>query len=397
MTKQIKKENVMDEHSIDRRSVLAGTAGVAAVWSIFGTSKAAHAYPTRPGETLVPWADRVPDNPVPQILPNQLDWEKFESWITPIDQFFGVGHYGFPEIDADAWSLNIDGHIRNPMTLDIETIRRRPRQEVIFTLECAGNNGLPFLTGGVGNAHWAGTPLAPLLKEAGIADDAVEIVFFGADSGTESFQGVDFEENFARSMTVEDAMNPEILLAYEMNGEDLPARHGHPLRVIAPGWYGIANVKWLTRIEARNRPYKGRFMAQDYVTLREEERDGTSLWTRSSVGPNRLNSVPGRVTLADGVHQITGAAWGRPIQKIEVKIDDEKWREATIDLTEQAEHAWTIWSMEWSDATPGEHTITARAIDTDGNIQPAADDAILANKHTYWESNGSITRHIVIG
>ena len=283
------------------------------------------------------------------------------------------------------------------MTLDVGAIRARPRQEVVFTLECAGNHGLPFFDGGVGNARWAGTPLAPILEEAGIEDGAVEIVFFGADSGTETFHEVEFTENFGRSMTVADAMNPEILLAYEMNGEDLPARHGHPVRLIAPGWYGVANVKWLERIEARPRPYEGRFMAQEYVTLRAEDRNGSTLWTRNSVGPNRLKSVPGRVTLADGVHRITGAAWGAPIERVEVRIDEGDWQEATLDRSEQAEHAWTIWSFDWPDAAPGEHTVTSRAVDTSGNVQPAPDDPLIANKHTYWESNEQLTRRVAIG
>lgn len=386
----------MDTQAIDRRTVLSGGLGAAAGWGLFGKGLLAHAFPFREGEVVVPWTDRRPENPVPDVVPNQLDWERFDSWITPIDQFFGVGHYGWPEIDAATWRLEIGGLVRQPMSLDIEEVRSRPRQEVTFTLECAGNHGLPFFTGGVGNARWAGTPLAPILEEAGLEDGAVEIVFFGADSGTETFHDVEFRENFGRSMIIKDATNPEILLAYEMNGEDLPTRHGHPLRVIAPGWYGVANVKWLERIEARPRPYEGRFMSQDYVTLRAEDKSGSTLWTRNSVGPTRLKSVPGRVTLANGVHRITGAAWGAPIQRVEVRIDEGDWQEATLDRSEQAEHAWTIWSFDWTDATPGEHSVTARAVDAGGNVQPTPEDPLIANKHTYWESNGQLTRSVVI-
>lgn len=386
----------MDAQPIDRRTVLSGGLGAAAGWGLLGTGPLAHAFPLREGEVVVPWTDRRPENPVPDIIPNQLDWERFDSWITPIDQFFGVGHYGWPEIDSAAWRLDIGGLVRQPMSLDIEEVRARPRQEVICTLECAGNHGLPFFTGGVGNARWAGTPLAPILEEAGIEDGAAEIVFFGADSGTETFHDVEFSENFGRSMTIEDATNPEILLAYEMNGEDLPTRHGHPLRVIAPGWYGVANVKWLERIEARPRPYEGRFMSQDYVTLRAEDKNGSTLWTRNSVGPTRLKSVPGRVTLANGVHRITGAAWGAPIERVEVRIDEGDWQEATLDRSEQAEHAWTIWSFDWTDATLGEHSVTARAVDASGNVQPTPEDPLIANKHTYWESNGQLTRRVAI-
>ena len=117
-----------------------------------------------------------------------------------------------------------------------------------FTLECAGNTGLPFFTGGVGTAKWAGTPLAPLLEEAGVLEQGIEVVFWGADAGEQTWREMTITEQFARSMSLADALNPDNLLCYEMNGQALPPEHGYPGRLIASGWYGGANVNWLTRI-----------------------------------------------------------------------------------------------------------------------------------------------------
>ena len=201
-------------------------------------------------------------------------------------------------------------------------------------------------------------------------------------------------QNFARSMSLADAMSPDNILCYEMNGADLPAPNGAPLRLIAPGWYGIANVKWLKRIEVRDQRFKSRFMARDYVTIREEEHDGETVWAETSVGRARLKSAPARVTRNDAGYRIVGVAWGAPIEKVEVKIDDGPWQQATIDHTEEAEYAWKIWSLDWPAPAPGEHTVTSRATDTSGQVQPAMDDPWIAKKHTYWESNGQVTRRV---
>jgi DMSO/TMAO reductase YedYZ molybdopterin-dependent catalytic subunit len=191
-------------------------------------------------------------------------------------------------------------------------------------------------------------------------------------------------------------MSPDNLLCYEMNGAPLPEANGFPLRLIAPGWFGIANVKWLTRIEVRSSRYMGRFMAQDYVTLREEQQGGETVWRQTSVGRALLKSAPAKVTRSDGSHRIIGAAWGAPIARVEVRIDDGPWQAATIDQDEQAAFAWQMWSLDWPDAAPGEHSITSRAVDTAGNVQPAPDDPVIAGKRTYWESNGQVTRRVGI-
>ena len=172
------------------------------------------------------------------------------------------------------WRLAVGGLVQQPLALTLAELRARPRQEVIFTLECSGNHGFPFFTGGIGTAHWAGTPLAPLLREAGPLPQGTEVVFWGADAGPGPVGDQTVTEQFARSMSLADALDPNILLCYEMNGAPLHPAHGFPVRLIAPGWYGVANVKWLARIEVLNTRYEGRFMARDYVTQRTVQQDG---------------------------------------------------------------------------------------------------------------------------
>ena len=314
----------------------------------------------------------------------------------PNDKFFSIAHFDRPVIDASAWKLEIDGLVNKPMALTLADLKARPRQETVFTVECSGNHGFPFFTGGIGNARWAGTPLAALLAEAGVKEDGIEVVFWGTDAGDVELKerDVKMHQNFARSMTLAEAMNPNNILCYEMNGAELPAPNGFPLRLIAPGWYGIASVKWLKRIELRDKPFRNQFMARDYVTIREEDHNGETVWAETLVGPSLLKSAPARVTQKDKSFRITGAAWGAPIAKVEVKIDDGQWQPAAIDNSEEAEFAWKIWHLDWDNPAPGEHTVTSRATDVSGQVQPAMDDPWIVKKKTYWESNGQVTRRV---
>jgi DMSO/TMAO reductase YedYZ molybdopterin-dependent catalytic subunit len=355
-----------------------------------------HAFAFAQEGEVIPWLDRQEPNPEPEAIVRQLEWEDLDSWITPNDQFFVIKHFNEPQLDEKDWRLEISGLVDQPLTLTLDDLKARERQEVTFTLECSGNTGLPFFWGGIGNAAWAGTPLASLLAEAGTQEEAREVIFWGADAGEQTWRELTITEQFARSMALQDAMNPDNLLAYEMNGEPLPNLNGFPLRLIAPGWYGIANVKWLTRIEIVDRAYQGNFMARDYVTIREEERDGETVWTFTSVGLNRLKSTPAKVTKQGDAYQIMGAAWGDPIAGVEVQIDDEPWQPATLTEGAGEAFAWTFWTFDWGQPSSGEHAITSRAIAENGDVQPAPDDPLLAGKATYWDSNGQITRRVLI-
>ena len=378
----------------------------------------------QPGDVVLPWLDQPPPFPFPEGAGSQLVWEELDSWLIPAEKFHFVTHYGVPSgLDqaAATWRVSVSGLVGRPVSLSLPDLKSRPRREVDFTLECSGNTGtgLPFATGFIGNARWAGTPLAPLLEEARLRRDAIEVVFYGIDRGTQTIRdntgivsagrtgtippdgGLSVTEQFARSMSLDDALDSRNLLCYEMNGEDLPHKNGFPVRLIAPGWYGVANVKWLTRIEVRDQRHAGNFMARDYVTIREEQRGGNPFWTFSTVRHFRLKSAPAKVVRRGNRYVVLGAAWGAPIEAVEVRIDAGPWRPAT--LFGPAAHrrsaqglAWRFWTFNWETPGAGEHRVTSRAFDVEGNIQPAPDDPFLASKVTFWETNGHITRRVLI-
>ena len=342
------------------------------------------------GEEVIAFEDTPKFDPAKPRLP----WEQTSEWLTPQDQFFFVGHYGFPEVKLADWKLELGGLVGKPLAVTLEELKKRPSREYVATMECSGNGP----TGGlIGNAKWKGTPLAGLLKEAKVAPEAVEAVFFAADSGTEKIRGADYKQNFARSLPVAEAMSNDVLLCYEMNGQALNDKHGAPVRLIVPGHYGVAWVKWLNRIELHDRKYLGRFMGRDYVTIRGEKRGAETIWRETSVGRMNLKSVPSRVVKrTDGKLVIQGAAWddGTPIKRVDVKIDSGEWLQAKLDESHKEPYTWRFWSLEWLAATPGEHTISSRATNAKGKVQPAASDDAIALKKTYWEANQMAVRKI---
>ncbi len=391
----------MGEHEapsirFSRRDALkaGGALGIAAFAGGFpGLALSAAA---QPGEEVLPWLDQPPPSAAPDVVGTQLVWEQLDAWKTPNDKFFTVQHYNKPAIAAQAWSLKVNGLVQKPLSLSLADLRARPRREVNFTLECAGNHGFPWFTGGVGNATWAGTPLAPLLQEAGLLDQAKDVVFWGADSGEDAVRDAKIAEQFARSMSPADALDPQLLLCYEMNGAPLPPLHGAPVRLIAPGWYGVTNVKWLERIEALPTRYEGRFIGRDYVTMRKAQHGADTVVRFTSVGHTLLKSAPAKVARTGGQYRIVGVAWGGPVARVEVSVDGGAWQAATLEEGVGDTFAWTLWNLDWGTPTAGEHTVTSRAVDARGNIQPAMDDPLIAEKLTYWESNGQVTRRVRI-
>ena len=262
------------------------------------------AFPSRPGEEVVPWLDQPGANPSGGVVENLQPWENLaSSFITPNDKFFRVSHYDKPVIDDKKWNLEIAGLVKKPMNLTLPAIKARPKQEVVYTIECGGNHGFPWFTSGIGTAKWGGTPLAPLLKQAGVMDRGIEVVFWGADSGTEIIREMKIPQHFARSMSLGDAMSPNNLLCYEMNGAALPQPHGAPVRLIAPGWYGIANVKWLNRIEVRDTRLHGPLHG---ARLRHYSR-------RAAQRRNRIGRNLGRPHVAEvGAGQGHAQGWAVP-------------------------------------------------------------------------------------
>lgn len=379
--------------AVSRRTLMASSAATLAALGMPRGARLAFAAQTPVDGSVIPWTDQLAENPVPNVLVQQLDWATLDSWITPNDDFFIIKHYDEPMIDLSTWTLQVSGLVANPMSLTHADLQARERAEVTFTIECSGNTGLPFFDGGIGNAVWAGTRLASILEEAGVAENGSEVVFWGADAGDQVRGDVTITEHFARSMSLEEAMNPENLIVWEMNGEPLPPLHGAPARLIAPGWYGVANVKWLTRIEITDQRYAGNFMARDYVTMRQVVHDAEQVWTLNTVAHDRLKSAPARVIENDGSYTVQGAAWGEAIGSVGVSVDSGPWQDAELTTGADDPYTWTFWTYDLGPLLAGEHTIASRAVSVSGQEQPAPDDPFLAGKTTYWESNGIITRH----
>jgi DMSO/TMAO reductase YedYZ molybdopterin-dependent catalytic subunit len=299
--------------------------------------------------------------------------------VTPVGLHYLLVHYDVPVVDPDTWRLTVRGE--RELTLRLDDLRARPAVEIPVTMECAGNGrarlqprpiSQPWLLEAVGTARWGGTPLRPLLEDAGLSESATEILFTGLDRGVEG--GI--EQRFQRSVSLDEALRDEVLLAWEMNGAPLPPQHGFPLRLVVPGWYGMTNVKWLTEIEVLDEPFGGYQQAQGYRLRKDEDDEGVPL---NRMAPRSLMVPPGipefltreRTVLA-GECLLEGRAWSgqAPIESVEVSVDGgSSWAEAELEAAEDR-WAWRGWSYRWQ-AEPGDHVLCSRARDAAGNEQPA--------------------------
>lgn len=349
------------------------------------------------GEELVPFTD-VPDGfKAPPVTPGAvhfLDTRSLASFYTPNDDFYIVQHYNQPVIAEDQYALRVTGLVGKPLTLSLVDLKRRPKVEIDAGFECGGNNQNIF-HGLIGNARWGGVSLRDLLREAKLQRGAIEVVFYGSDVGKENIRDTDLEQSFGRSLHFEDALRPEVMLAYEMNGQPLPLYHGAPVRLLVPGWYGVANVKWLNQIHVQDRRFMGRFMARDYVTLSRRNIGGVERWEERSVTKIQLKSSIIRVTRNQDDHKITGFVLndGTPLRSVEVKIDDGAWQRAEVD-PKATQYSLKMFSFAWKDATPGKHTIVSRVTDVNGQVQATADQ--LPEKKSRWENYAQFPRTVMI-
>jgi DMSO/TMAO reductase YedYZ molybdopterin-dependent catalytic subunit len=305
--------------------------------------------------------------------------------VTPPGLHYVLTHYDIPAVDPASWRLEIGGAVDRPQSLALDELMRRPAVTSRVLLECAGNGrarfeprpvSQPWLLEAVGSAEWTGTPLAPLLEEAGVAPGAVDVVFTGADHGVE--RGV--EQDYQRGLSLAEAMRPETLLVWAMNGAPLPPQHGAPLRLVVPGWYGMAQVKWLTRIDVATEPFTGYQNATAYRLKVEEDEDGDAV---TRIRPRALLAPPGwpdfmtreRFVRAGPV-TLTGRAWsGRaPVTRVEVSSDGgASWSEAALAPADPAHRfAWRAWTFVW-DARPGGVELVTRATDELGTQPVEAD------------------------
>src|SRR5580692_10279376 len=297
-----------------------------------------------------------------QKEPKNLEapFDRIDSYLTPNELFYIRSHFPIPNLDRATYQLRIEGAVSHPFTLSYEELRSMRSETRVATLECAGNSrvflvpqveGAQWELGAVGNAEWTGVPLAALLERAGLAEDACEIVLEGADRGTPAEKPVPPGPIcYARSVPRDKAIQREVLIAYQMNGRDLPLAHGYPVRAIVPGHYGMASVKWLTHVHAVREPFRGYWQTSDYGYWAYPE--GRPV--RRALGEMKLKSeiVRPRIyeTLAPNqVYTVCGAAWAGETEVTEIAVSTDggqTWAEAEF-LDPVQRHAWRRWNFDW--------------------------------------------------
>lgn len=323
---------------------------------------------------------------------------KISGPFTPPDQFFTTQHYGHPVVDPTSFRLKISGLVSRPLSLGLDELRAMRRTELVAGFECSGNRRP--IQGLISNGRWTGVPLQTVLDRAGVKREAREFVFFGADRGEEQveFRGQTFplEQQFGRSLPREKALSADPLLAYAFNGEPLTRHQGSPLRLIVPGWYGVANVKWLAQVHVQEEDYLGKWQARWYRRVEGELIDGELVWKERSITRMQLKSFIARVTRVGNRCHVFGVALndGTSLEAIEVKIDDGPWRPATVDPATRDKYSWKLFNYVWENPAPGEHALVSRARDITGKIQPTAKD--LENKKTFLEDNAQFPRTLMI-
>ncbi len=311
-----------------------------------------------------------------------LPLEALRHPITPVGLHYLLTHFDIPYVDVDTWKLEIGGLVERPLTLTLDDIKARPSRTLAVTLECAGNGRAllvprretqPWLLEAVGTAEWTGTPLGPILEEAGVSESALEVVFTGLDRGIQA----DDEHLYERSLPLTEALRDEVLLAYAINGQALPPQHGFPLRLVVPGWYGMTHVKWLRSITVVDEPFRGFQQSVAYHVRQSEDETGepvTRILPRSLMIPPGIPDFPARRRfLKAGPCLLEGRAWsGRgAVERVEISVDGcETWDDATLGEP-VSEFAWRGWTYQW-EAARGDYELCCRATDAAGNTQPVS-------------------------
>ncbi len=373
-----------------RRDVLAALAGA----PLLGRSVAGGGRPLLQAASPLPWADLAP---LPEgVRARFTDLTGVTGETVSNEDFFVLHHGEIPRLDRPEFRVRIGKRGEPPVReLTLAELARPPRRESVALFECCGNGGVG-MHGLVGAARWGGTPLAPLLDGL-VGPDDRDVVFFGADHAEERLRGNRYPARFARSLPLADALAPGALLADTMNGEPLPPEHGGPLRLVVPGFYGVAQVKWVERIEVWPTRFAGWFQAKDYVTVRGVETPAGVVHEASAIGRMRLKSLVTRVEPSTGGDlRISGLAWNdgsEPVSGVEVQVDEGPWR-ATELAPGAHRFGFRHFALDWRAPAPGEHTLVSRARDARG-LQPTEAEA-SHRKATPWENNGQVARRIRI-
>lgn len=311
--------------------------------------------------------------------------ERVRSWVTPNRLFFVRNHFPMPEIDPNAWQLRVEGGVERPRTWSWPELASLPTRSVFATVECAGNgrsflepraSGVQWGAGAIGHAEWSGVPLKHVLADAGLRGDALEVLCEGADMGTEADHPQPM--HFARSLPLAKAWDADTLLVTHMNGEPLEPSHGFPLRLFVPGWYGVASVKWLRRIEVLNRPFTGYFQTTKYTVQRRTAGGVETVVVGPMAVKSEIIRPQAESSLGLGANRIFGVAWAgeEAVAAVDVSTDGgHTWTEATL-LGPHAPFSWTLWEYLWETGAAGQYLLMARARSAGGRIQPSSHDPL---------------------
>lgn len=317
-----------------------------------------------------------------------VDLRQLTSWVTPNADHYAFAQTRSPEVDPASYRLRIGGFVNKPLEFTLDQLKaRKDKRDEGVTLECSGNSTRPNrMAGLLSNGVWTGVGLKSILEEAGVKPEAREVLFLGLDIEKEKkFQAGNREYTapHGRAIYLADALHPDTMLAFALNGQPIPRDQGFPVRLLVPGWYGMTQVKWLGRIEVLDRRYEGQHQVRNYLSLRAIDTPDGPTYIDTSISKNRLKSIVARVTRhkrdGDLVYKISGPAWGGqvPVKTVEVQIDGGAWQRATIEPSAQAaalpskgKYSWVLWSYSVPNLAPGTHKVVSRATDANGKIQP---------------------------
>lgn len=369
--------------SFGRRAFLQSAAALAAVGHAPIATSDDHAAPE---DVRTPFPGVV----VRQTNPDNLEFpfSSLDGFYTPNEQFYVRTHFEVPQLDAATWKLDVGGAVRRPFSMTYDELCKLPSKTIAALLECSGNgrvnleppqSSIRWDQGGVSNGEWTGVPLSTVLERAGVKEEAVEVILEGADRGEfrEPNPKTPGRIPYACSLPLDKARGEEVLLAYRMNGRELPALHGFPVRAVVAGWYGMASVKWLRRILIVDQPFHGFFQTFMYAIWDRREGLPTLVPVREiQVKSQIARPARGEVLHIGEKYRVFGAAWaGEPqIAKVEVSTDGGgSWN--TAELSDRSvPFAWRFWHYNWKPARPGRHVIQTRATDDRGRTQPLKRD-----------------------
>jgi len=380
-----------------RRSILKGSMALAGL-GVIGLPEWAMPVLAQ-GDSVVQFTD-IPENVRWETPPDRrtLDVRTIDGPFIAPDKFATTQHYGHPDVDPATFKLKVTGLVNTPKALSLDDLKKLGAVDLVAGFECSGNRGP--LQGLSGNGKWTGVPLKTVIAAAGLKPEAKDIVFFGADHGEEEVewrtQKYKVDYHFGRSLPRDKALSAEPFLAWALNGQPLTKHQGAPLRLLVPGWYGVANVKWLAEIHPQAENYVGKYQSRWYRTVRTEMVDGELKVSETEVTHMNLKSFVARVTKSGSDHKVLAVVLndGTPIKSVEIKVDEGPWQMATADPATKDKFGWKFYTYTWKGATPGDHTIVSRATDATGAVQPTEKD--LENKKSFLEQNSQAPRKLKI-